>query len=82
MGNGSGQHASERTEKGLSRHESQNDPGLMVTGTRLGFGDLSLVTGDGITARLYAFNRRVGVSFDVASENGADAGNFLWVLFY
>jgi hypothetical protein len=36
---------------------------------------------DGITGRLYATNRIAGISFDVLSENGADAGNFRWVLY-
>lgn len=33
---------------------------------------------DDISGRLRCFNRVVGVSFDVVSENGADAGDFRW----
>jgi hypothetical protein len=36
---------------------------------------------DGITGRLYPFNRVAGVSFDIASENGGDEGQFRWFLF-
>lgn len=36
---------------------------------------------EGITGRLYPLNRVVGASFDVASENGADAGNFRYFLY-
>ena len=34
----------------------------------------------GITGHLYATNIVPGVSFDVASENGADAGAFRWFI--
>lgn len=36
---------------------------------------------EGIVGHLYPLNRVDGVSFDVASENGADAGNFKYFLF-
>lgn len=41
---------------------------------------LALPADSGITGRLYATNIIPGVSFDVASENGADAGEFKWYL--
>lgn len=34
-----------------------------------------------ITGRLYPTNIVPGVSFDVVSENGADAGKFFWVIY-
>lgn len=33
---------------------------------------------ESITGNLRAFNRVAGVSFDVASDNGPDSGNFRW----
>lgn len=36
---------------------------------------------EGITGQLRAFNRVPGVSFDVVSDNGADAGNFKWAIY-
>ena len=46
-------------------------------------GSSILVLGNdaGITGRLYATNIVAGGSFDVVSENGADAGNFTWIMF-
>jgi hypothetical protein len=41
---------------------------------------LPLPTDDAITGRLRATNRVAGVSFDVVSDNGADAGSFSWFL--
>lgn len=36
---------------------------------------------NGITGNLRAFNRVAGVSFDVSSDNGGDAGDFRWFLY-
>lgn len=36
---------------------------------------------DGITGNLRISNRVAGVSFDVASDNGVDAGNFKWRIY-
>lgn len=36
---------------------------------------------EGITGKLRAINRVAGVSFDVISDNGADAGDFVYYLF-
>lgn len=40
----------------------------------------AIARGDGITGNLRVSNRVAGVSFDVTSENGADAGNFTWII--
>ncbi len=40
----------------------------------------AVARGDGITGNLRVSNRVAGVSFDVTSENGADAGNFTWII--
>lgn len=40
-----------------------------------------VAAGNGITGRLFVMNRIAGVSFEVWSENGADAGDFKWFLY-
>lgn len=42
---------------------------------------LAISMSDGISGNLRVSNRVAGVSFDVSSDNGADAGDFRWFLY-
>lgn len=42
---------------------------------------LAVSAAEGIIGNLYVINRTDGVSFDVVSDNGGDAGEFKWFLF-